>query len=162
MLTEYKLNIEAEIDYARKWAYSRNPQYYDFDSLGGDCTNFISQCVFAGGAVMNYTKDTGWFYISLNSRAAAWTGVEFFYNFMVRNQKEGPFGYEVAFSDVHRGDVIQLGDLTGFYHSLLVVDLLDGMPYIAAHTNDTYDRPLFSYNFDRMRILRIDSARREM
>lgn len=160
MLTEYDLNIEAEIEYARKWAYSRNPAYYNFDGLGGDCTNFISQCVYAGGAVMNYTRDTGWYYISLNDRAAAWTGVEFFYRFIVQNQKEGPFGYEIPLSETKRGDVIQLGDSTGFYHSLLVVDMLNGMPYIAAHTNDTLDRPLFAYNFDKIRILRIDRARK--
>ena len=47
MLLTYSLNIPAEIAYARKWAFSRNPAYYDFDDIGGDCTNFISQCLQA-------------------------------------------------------------------------------------------------------------------
>lgn len=33
----------AVVEYARKWAFSRNPQYYNFDAVGGDCTSFASQ-----------------------------------------------------------------------------------------------------------------------
>ena len=36
------------ITYAKKWAMARNPKYYNFDNLGGDCTSFVSQCLFAG------------------------------------------------------------------------------------------------------------------
>ena len=135
-MTVYDLDLENAVRYAETWALSRNPAWYDFDSLGGDCTNFISQCIYAAGAVMNYTKDTGWYYISLINRAAAWTGVEFFYEFMVRNTGVGPFGREVPLSEIRVGDVVQLGDETGFYHSLLVVGMENGQPYVAAHTYD--------------------------
>lgn len=30
------------ISYAKRWALSRNPKYYNFDAVGGDCTSFIS------------------------------------------------------------------------------------------------------------------------
>ncbi len=43
-------------EYAKKWAYLRNPSYYDYDKIGGDCTNFVSQCIFAGSQHMNYEK----------------------------------------------------------------------------------------------------------
>jgi hypothetical protein len=49
----------AAVAYARKWALSRNPAYYDYDPLGGDCTNFASQCVLAGGGVMNLSPRSG-------------------------------------------------------------------------------------------------------
>ena len=32
------------VAYAHKWAFGRNPAYYNFDKIGGDCTNFTSQC----------------------------------------------------------------------------------------------------------------------
>lgn len=32
-------NRQDAVDYALKWALSRNPKYYDFKDLGGDCTN---------------------------------------------------------------------------------------------------------------------------
>ena len=62
---------------ARRWAYGRNPAFYDYEHIGGDCTNFASQCVYAGSGVMNFTKDLGWYYINANNKAPAWTGVEF-------------------------------------------------------------------------------------
>ena len=36
------------IDYARAWALGRNPVYHDYEKYGGDCTNYISQCLHAG------------------------------------------------------------------------------------------------------------------
>lgn len=35
--------------YAKKWYNGQNPQYNDYSGSGGDCTNFVSQCVLAGG-----------------------------------------------------------------------------------------------------------------
>ncbi|WP_294480862.1 amidase domain-containing protein [uncultured Ruminococcus sp.] len=158
-MREYPLNISAEIEYARRWAFSRNPSFYDFENSGGDCTNFVSQCIFAGGAVMNYTRDIGWYYISLNDRAAAWTGVEYFYRFMVTNRGAGPFGEEVNISKAAVGDVIQLGSSSGFYHSLLVTSLC-GEPCVSAHSFDAFDRPLSSYSFEKLRCLHIIGARK--
>lgn len=40
---------EKAVAYAHKWAYGRNPAYADFSAMGGDCTNFLSQCLHAGG-----------------------------------------------------------------------------------------------------------------
>ena len=159
MLKAYTLNIKAETEYARKWAYSRNPAYYDFDNLGGDCTNFVSQCLYAGGAQMNYTPDTGWYYISLNDRAAAWTGVEFLYKFLINNKGTGPFGETVPLYDAREGDIIQLGNNEGFYHSLLVVGVYGGAVYVAAHSYDTYARALDSYSFDKARCIHVIGAR---
>ena len=51
-----KYNREKAIVYAQKWAYARNPNYYNFDHVGGDCTSFISQCLYAGTGVMNYNR----------------------------------------------------------------------------------------------------------
>ena len=52
---------EAAVAYARRFALSRNPAYYDFSDLGGDCTNFASQCIYAGAGIMNYTPTFGWY-----------------------------------------------------------------------------------------------------
>lgn len=160
MLIEYPLNIAAEIAYAKTWAYARNPAYYNFEGIGGDCTNFVSQCLHAGGAVMNYTRDTGWYYTSSQNRAAAWTGVNYFYQFMMNNKGAGPFAQQVAKTEVRMGDVIQLGTGAGFYHSLLVVDVQGSEIYIATHTFDAFHRPLSSYSYELARCLHIVGARK--
>ena len=148
------------LEYARKWALSRNRAYYNFDKLGGDCTNFASQCIFAGSGVMNYTKTFGWYYISLDQRAPSWTGVEFFYNFITQNKGVGPFGREARIDELEIGDVIQLGrNADGFYHTLIVVGFDGDDPLIAAQTNDAYMRPLSTYSYDFARYIKILGVR---
>ena len=153
--------------YAKKWAFSRNPEYFDFSRIGGDCTNFASQCLYAGVGVMNATPDLGWFYRSVNDRAAAWTGVEFFYRFLIENAVgdgvgtgEGPFGVQIPLSQVEIGDFLQLGNSVGdFYHTPVVVGFANGEPLVAAHTNDAFLRPLRSYSFANLRCIHILGAR---
>ena len=52
------------VEYARRWALERNPIFEDYTGIGGDCTNFVSQAIFAGTCVQNYTRDLGWYLIS--------------------------------------------------------------------------------------------------
>lgn len=49
-----KYEREKVLKYAKRWAYDRNPQFYNFDNVGGDCTSFVSQCILAGSNVMKY------------------------------------------------------------------------------------------------------------
>ena len=145
--------------YAREWAYGRNPAYYNFDGLGGDCTNFISQCLFAGCGKMNYTRHTGWYYRSLNDRAAAWSGVEFLYRFLTANKGHGPFAAELPLPYAAPGDIVQLCfDGQTFGHSLFVTGVFPEI-LIATHTDDQYDRPLDTYNYQAARLLHIQSVR---
>ena len=143
----------AAIAYARQWAHARNPAYYDFDALGGDCTNFISQCLYAGCGVMNRARDTGWYYSTIHDRSAAWSGVEYLYKFLTANTGQGPRATEMPLGYAQIGDVIQLSfDGTHFGHSLLVVETAPEI-LIAAHTDDSLDRPLSTYNYARARLL---------
>ena len=45
MFVEKEYNREHALQYAKKWALSRNPLCYNFSGIGGDCTNFVSQCL---------------------------------------------------------------------------------------------------------------------
>ena len=96
---------------------------------------------------MNYTKDTGWYYISPNNRAAAWSGAQYFYNFMTGNTGVGPSAVRESTEHLEIGDFIQLHDGTQFYHTLIIVGFENGEPLIAAHTRDAYGTPLSAYTF---------------
>lgn len=145
--------------YAQRWALGRNPAYYDFEDIGGDCTNFISQCVYAGAGVMNYTRDVGWYYRSSYDRAAAWTSVEDFFRFITQNRGAGPFGHTVAEGEIIQDDVIQLGTASGsFYHSLLVTAVRPRI-LLCAHTYDAMNVPLSDYYFASARYIHIDGVR---
>ena len=143
-------------EYAKKWAYGRNPKYYNFDNIGGDCTSFVSQCIYAGSGIMNYKKDTGWYYNSINDRAPAWSGVEFLHRFLVNNKGVGPIGKETELNRIQIGDVIQLSfDGFIFTHTLIVVNIEDIITldniYVASHTYDSYNRRVSSYTFKNIR-----------
>ena len=151
----------AAVAYVHRWAYGRNPDYFDYETIGGDCTNFASQCVYAGSGIMNFTPDFGWYYINANQKAPAWTGVEFFYNFMTRLEPSvGPFAVETGLEEMMPGDVIQLSfNGERFSHTPMVVaadhprDLSEIL--IAAHSYDSDNRPLSTYNFEGIRFLHI-------
>lgn len=160
-MTLYPYDRQAAVDYAHRWAYHRNPQFYNFDELGGDCTNFASQCLFAGTGVMNYTPTFGWYYNSQYNRAPAWTGVSFFYNFLTRKKDSpGPVGEEVDVNGVRPGDFVQLSFANGiFTHNPVIVEV-NGIPLpenilVAAHTEDADYRPLNTYPIEVVRFLHV-------
>lgn len=156
-------NREQAVRYAEEWAFGRNPEFYAFDEIGGDCTNFVSQCMYAACGVMNYTPEFGWYYISPDDRSAAWTGVQYLYNFLVANEGAGPYGAELPLAFAQIGDVIQLSfDGESFAHTLIVTKInLFPSPsnvLIASHSVDSFDRPLSTYSYRKLRLIHILGA----
>ena len=149
--------------YANRYAFSQNPIFGNFAGIGGNCTNFVSQCVYAGSCRMNYKPTFGWYYISMNERAPAWTGVDYFYNFITTNADVGPFGRQATPDEMEVGDVIQLGrDGDGYYHTLLIVGFEGDDPLVAAQTDNALGRALSTYTYDFSRYIKILGVRLDM
>ena len=130
MILEKEYSRDRAVLYARKFALERNPLYYRFEGIGGNCTNFASQCVLAGSCVMNFSSIYGWYYLSLNRRSASWTGVEFFYDFFVNNTGLGPFAKEEILENGEIGDLIQLKNDEGdYYHTLVISQITEDEIY---------------------------------
>ncbi|HBF37345.1 MAG TPA: amidase [Firmicutes bacterium] len=154
-------NREDAVQYATRWALGRNPRFYDYTNLGGDCTSFASQVIFSGATVMNYTHVYGWYYINGNEKSPSWTGVDFLYQFLIRNREQGPFAQEVSLSQIQPGDIIQIffGNQQHYNHSLAVTKI--GFPnnpdqiFVATHTPDFLDRKFSSYQWVAARYLHI-------
>lgn len=158
-LKEKTYERQQAIEYAKMWAYGRNPKYYNFDPVGGDCTNFISQCIYAGSGIMNYNK-YGWYYRNGNDKSPAWSGVEYLYEFLTQNKGVGPYGEKVSILDAKKGDVVQLSfDGNIFAHSLLIIEKDINKILIATHTNDEYGRNISTYNFKKIRYIHIKGVR---
>jgi hypothetical protein len=153
---------ENALAYARKFAFSQNSNFASFAGIGGNCTNFVSQSIYAGSCQMNYTPIFGWYFISLDDRSPSWTGVEYFYNFITGNVGLGPFGRNASLDELEIGDVIQLAkNEGGYYHSLLVVGFDGEDPLVAAQTDNAYARPLSTYEYDYSRYIKILGVRIE-
>ena len=167
MLTEISYDREKAIAYAREWALSRNPLFADFTGGGGNCTNFVSQCMLAGCSVMDFTPTFGWYYRSINDRAPAWSGVDELYGFLTdsggfatERGGVGPYATVArSMRQVEVGDVVQLANSAGeFYHTLIISEITPNDILICAHSDDALDRPLSSYNYASLRILHIMGA----
>ena len=119
---------------------------------------------------MDYTPDFGWYYISTNDRAPAWTSVAFFYDFVTEqpvfaaeNTGIGPFGREVSVREIEVGDFIQLADEEGdYYHTLIITGFEPNDILICAHTDDALNRRLSTYNYASLRFIHIDGVRIEV
>ena len=137
------------------------PGFYDYEEVGGDCTNFASQCVYAGSGVMNFTPDL----LVLHRRqpeGARLDRVEYFWNFMTRREiSQGPVGVPCELGDLRPGDLVQLSfSGEGFQHTPVVVAVrrpirtLEDV-LIAAHSYDADNRPLSTYTFQDIRFLHV-------
>lgn len=156
-------NRQEAVLYAKKWALLRNPKYYDFDPIGGDCTNFISQCIYAGSKTMNYNKVNGWYYINGNKKSPSWSGVPYLYKFLTTNKGVGPRGREVKQNQIQIGDIAQLAFYNNVYgHSLLIINIEDindlNKIAIATHTYDVLEKKIGEYNYEKIRFIHIDNV----
>ena len=146
MIIEY--NRQKAAAYALNWALSHNPNFYNFEDIGGDCTNYISQCLLAGNAKMNYNKHNGWFYVNSSSRSPSWTSVDFLQKFLLNNKTLGPFGKVVPLEKIEIGDIIQIRQNPNrFNHSVIVTKIENNEIYVCAHTYNVKNKRLSAYNF---------------
>ncbi len=146
---------ESAVIYARKHALKYNPDFMSFKGLGGDCTNYISQCLLAGGGVMNYSNN-GWFYVDSNNRAPSWTGVNFLTNFLLANKTPG-FRVEIIKKEnLQIGDIVQIRQNPNrFNHTMIVTKAYGGKVFVSAHSNDCLDKSLDDYKYIEIMCLRI-------
>ena len=155
-------NRKNATDYALKWWNKTNPNYFNYDNLGGDCTNFISQCLFAGSKIMNLTKTFGWYYINANNKSPSWTGVEYFYKFIINNQNIGPTGKLCNINELEIGDIMQLNQNIFFNHQAIVTKINKNTPpnylhdiFVTAHSNNIKNKNLSLYNAKDFRFIKI-------
>lgn len=163
-------NRNGAVAYAHQWAFARNSDYYNFDDLGGDCTNFVSQAIHEGGnGLMVFGGDhgtgtPGWYYLSVNDRATAWTDVGGLYGFITDESyylKAGPQGYEATADSANKSDIIQFkwnGNDNIWDHSVIIVDSwYSGRMYhlVSAHSQDIDNYPLDSILYYQRRFIHI-------
>jgi hypothetical protein len=131
--------------YAELWWDSFNPTFTRIAT--DDCTNFISQCLFAGHMRMTggQNRSSGWWYrFGSSSRPAAWS-----HSWVVSHLLYQHVTQRVGARTIQNARELRIGDLI-FYdwdgdgrytHSTIVTDF-DGRgdPLVNAHTDPSYHR----------------------
>ncbi|MBW5445646.1 hypothetical protein GE107_06155 [Cohnella sp. CFH 77786] len=132
---------EEAVAYAERWWSEPNPSYENFEV---NCTNYVSQCLFAGHAPMNYTgrRESGWWY---KGRAGgremwsySWAVADSLQRYLSRSRGFGFRAEALGSPDgLNLGDVICYDwDGTGrFGHNTIVTAFApDGSPLVNANT----------------------------
>lgn len=106
----HSYNRTAAKNYAYKYVKNPNPAYMNFEGMGGNCTNFTSQCLKAGG-IVQVRAEVIRYYVSSSNRAPAWTGADQFRKYY-RNNKgsnsvKGLSAKKCSFKDSRLGDLVQ-------------------------------------------------------
>jgi len=128
------------VQYAAMWWSSYNPMFRAFPD---DCTNFVSQCLWAGGMPMEVTarRDTGWWYLGpADQWSLSWAvahSLRWYLEVSGRAERR-----ETA-RELELGDVISYDwnrDFT-WTHSTIVVGFDPaGEPLVAAHSLPSWGR----------------------
>jgi len=137
------------INYAEKYALKSNSNYKNFDDNGGDCTNFVSQCINAGNIPLsNFWKPYTFPWIRVNE----------LYSFLTRNK----YAIEVSsLSLLDKGDLIQFfSNSKGFFaHSGIITNTLaNGEILYSCHSYDKLNFPLseiYPILYTKLRLLKI-------
>ncbi|MFD9378745.1 amidase domain-containing protein [Streptomyces sp. NPDC059999] len=143
-------NPTAAAAYAVKYAINRNPAYKDFTSPNGDCTNFVSQALLAGGwktsaplvvDPLTHRQPQFWYY-SADSPSWTWTGANAWAQFAKDSGRVEKVRY---LSDVGIGDVVQFANPADRNkdHTMIVTSLTEQGPRMSFHTTNTLDEPLW-------------------
>ena len=146
-------------NYAEQYALKKNPAFFDYTLQGGNCTNYISQCVYAGAPKMQVAPD-GWYYFSPSNTSVSWANVEPFYNFITTNTGVGPFGKVSPLEMCEIGDIMQLrfNNKTAFSHALVITQINDKTSngiIVCANTRDIKNVPLGFYKYEEFRLIHI-------
>lgn len=125
---------QAAVAYAKQWVTDRNDEWPDYSMSGGNCQNFVSQCLLAGGIPMDSGGDAVWKWYGdtpnnlpqMAGRSASWSGVDEFLQYAASNTGSGMVA--VADADYYSGeigDVLILGyDEENLYHAVIITDVV--------------------------------------
>lgn len=157
---DHKYNREEALSYANKYITTRHPQKNYYDASGGNCQNYASQVMNAGGIPMDKVGDATWHHE--DGHTPSYVTVTDFYAYAKNNT-----GYGLcALTDINpyyaeAGDEGQVGYDGSFRHTVVisgtvkdsngkVIDLL-----LHSNTVDLENFPMSAYSYPNKRIIKI-------
>lgn len=168
-------NAAAAAKYAQTYALSPNSLAYNY-YITGDCTNFASQALYAGG--INMKKPTSistgivdttsyWYsrrrdqyngstFAYYYDQSSSWVRVVDLYTYC-RNNGGGIINCPTKSTlqeMAQIGDIVQLSDEGSFHHSIIITSGSKGNWKYCGHTYNQLDKPINDIGADAFRIIR--------
>lgn len=137
--TTYNYNVSSAIAYADKYCINYNSSYNSYKGRGGDCANFVSQCLYAGG----FKQDSVWY-----RHSVAWINVM---------KQIAHFKQYGSFLNANNGNLIKGNPIyfdwngDGVYdHATICVGRNNsGTAILDSHTKDLYHATWTNWSFKK-------------
>lgn len=141
----YSYNGEVAANYAYNNAYNYVPGTSVFKDPGGDCTNFVSHSLQAGGWRELggwYTSNNVWFYNYpyRYGYSHTWTVADRLYDFLTYSGRAYPVSVKYRKHLLQKGDVVQIdykdnnGNYGSWDHTMIVTDKNGDDPLMSYHS----------------------------
>ena len=133
----YTYNVSNAIAYADKYCINYNSAYNSYKGRGGDCANFVSQCLYAGG----FKQDSVWY-----KHSVAWINVM---KQIAHFRDYGTF-LNASNSNLIRGNPIYFdwnGDGVYDHATICVGRNNSGVAILDSHTRDLYHATWTNWSF---------------
>lgn len=162
-----RYNREAAVRYAIKYALVPNREYKYYNVIGeggGDCTNFISQCLKVGGAPMDYNNLRPWWYDMKEGKASiCWAVAHSLYWYLKTSRNNNKIkGREVDdIRELEMGDLIFYENYNNvIFHSTIITSFVEVYgnrePRISQHTSNQLNVPYKkSYDYKKTHFIKI-------
>ena len=152
----------AAYDYLMAYCDERNPAWYAYDEVGGNCMNFGSQVLLAGGIPEDEKGDEEWYWDGQNDLDLSWINVGRFYDYCRKNEGFGLVAdTEAGYYTGEVGDVLIVGFAGDHRHTTVISHVVkdesgDTVDYlISCNTTNYRDFPASAYYYTFHRLIKI-------
>lgn len=150
LIAAASLNRSAIVNYAYRYWSNYNTSYRNFNNSGnrgGDCTNFVSQAVLAGGwpQVLGWYRSNSVWWYNFSNQSWTWINAHRWYLFTRQRPRASALSNVSALVP---GDILQVDfDRDGSIDHSIIVTRKDnrGTVYLTYHTNNTRDKPFWDF-----------------
>jgi len=150
---------EAARQYAFTYFKDRNPDYKDYSSGGGNCQNFVSQCLLTGGIPTTDTTGHIW-----RPRSTAWVNVNHFETYVRQDAAQGMVAqWGAPFFTGEVGDVVHTSWWSHHraQHAMIITDVIrdeqgNVLDYLlCSNTCNWRSVPLSAHGYDYVTLIKI-------
>ncbi len=134
LIADHPYDRESALAYSYLYINKRNlDSFADYSDVGGNCQNYVSQCLYAGGIPMDTVGNDVWKWYDLilsntgssYGRSSSWTGVDEFVTYAENNTGFGLVAEVGApYFTGEPGDVLQVGTEGDWRHAVLITDVV--------------------------------------
>ena len=167
---QYAYDRQAAAAYADRYVDERNDAWPDYAGSGGNCQNFASQVLLAGGIPMDIYGDAVWKWYSdevsnspgAQGRSSSWTGVNQFVEYAEANTGYGLVAEtEAPYFSGEPGDLLHMGIDGDWGHTVVIASAVTNgqgevVDYLVdSNTGNLRNYPASLYGYPEIILTRI-------